>query len=69
MSSFGFIMTRHVNSELTNKYWNHSLKQLRILYPETKIVIIDDNSNQEYVKAEYHYNNVEIIKYKNCINL
>ena len=62
MTSFGFIITRHVNSELTNKYWNHSVKLLRTLYPEKKIVIIDDNSNQELVKAEHDYPNVEIIQ-------
>jgi hypothetical protein len=52
MSSFGFIMTRHVNSELTNNYWNHSVKLLRTFYPDKKIVIIDDNSNYDYVKDE-----------------
>ena len=62
MSTFGFIITRHVNSELTNQYWNHSVKLLRALYPETKIVIIDDNSKQEFVKAEDNYANVEIIQ-------
>jgi hypothetical protein len=62
MNSFGFIITRHVNSEKTNKYWNHSVKLLRTYYPYRKIVIIDDNSNQELVQAEYEYNNVEIIQ-------
>ena len=62
MTSFGFIITRHVNSELTNKYWNHSVKLLRTLYPEVKIVIIDDNSRQEFVNAEHDYPNVEIIQ-------
>jgi hypothetical protein len=59
---FGFIITRHVNSELTNKYWNQSVKLIRTLYPLRKIVIIDDNSNYEYVKADFDYKNVEIIK-------
>ena len=62
MGSFGFIMTRHVNSELTNNYWNHSVKLLRTFYPDKKIVIIDDNSNQDLVKAEFDYPNVEIIQ-------
>ena len=62
MSSFGFIMTRHVNSKNTNKYWNHSVKLLRTLYPERKIIIIDDNSNPAFVKADFNYKNVEIIK-------
>jgi hypothetical protein len=62
MDSFGFIITRHVNSVKTNKYWNHSIKLIRTLYPFKKIVIIDDNSNYEYVKADFEYRNVEIIQ-------
>lgn len=59
---FGFIVTRHVNSAKTNMYWNNCVKLLRTLYPRRKIVIIDDNSNYEYVKAEFDYKNVEIIQ-------
>jgi hypothetical protein len=61
MNSFGFIIIRHVNSEKTNKYWNHSVKCLRTLYPLIKIIIIDDNSNYNYVKEDFNYKNVEII--------
>ena len=50
--TFGFIISRHVTSELTNKYWNHCIKQLNALYPLIQIIIIDDNSNQEFVKEE-----------------
>ena len=28
MNDFGFIITRHVNSELTNKYWNNCIQCL-----------------------------------------
>lgn len=59
--TFGFIITRHVNSEQTNKYWNHNIKLLRTYYPYKKIVVIDDNSNYCFVKAEFDYKNVEII--------
>ena len=59
---FGFIITRHVNSEKTNKYWNQSIKLLRNLYPAKKIVVIDDNSDQSLVKAEFDYSNVEYIQ-------
>ena len=62
MNDFGFIITRHVNSENTNRYWNHSIKLLRIFYPTKKIVIIDDNSNTNFLKADYEYSNVEIIQ-------
>ena len=62
MNSFGFIITRHVNSELTNQYWNHCVKLINTFYQETKIVIIDDNSNIDFVKAEFEYKNLEIIQ-------
>jgi hypothetical protein len=62
MNSFGFIITRHVNSENTNRYWNHSIKLLRTLYPYKKIVIIDDNSNNDFVKPDAEYRNVTIIQ-------
>jgi hypothetical protein len=62
MDSYGFIITRHVNSITTNKYWNHNLKLIRGLYPLTKIVVIDDNSNYDYVKANADYENITIIQ-------
>lgn len=60
--SIGFIVLRHVNSELTNQYWNQSVKLLRNFYPDNEIVVIDDNSNQEFVKSEYDYKKVTIIQ-------
>lgn len=62
ITNYGFIMTRHVNSEKTNKYWNHSIKCIRNFHPKAKIIIIDDNSNYHYIKSEYEYKNVEIIQ-------
>lgn len=61
-ASFGFIVLRHVNSETTNKYWNQSVKLIRTFYPLVKIVIIDDNSNQNLVKADCEYINLEIVQ-------
>jgi hypothetical protein len=61
-SNYGFIITRHVNSEKTNKYWNQTVKLIRVYYPFRQIVIIDDNSNQDFVKAEFDYGNLTIIK-------
>jgi hypothetical protein len=62
MEKYGFIMTRHVNSEKTNNYWNQSIKCIRRFYPNIKIVVIDDNSNYDFVKAEHEYKNIEIIQ-------
>lgn len=62
MSTFGFIITRHVNSEQTNKYWNQCVKLIRTIYPLQKIIIIDDNSNYNFVKADFQYANLEVIQ-------
>lgn len=61
-SSYGFIITRHVECEKTNKYWNHCVRCIRNYYPYRKIVIIDDNSNTEFVKAYVDCSNIIIIK-------
>jgi hypothetical protein len=49
---FGFILTRHVTSELVNKYWNHALRCIRQHYPGVPTIIIDDNSNPKFVSVE-----------------
>jgi hypothetical protein len=61
-SLYGFIILRHVNSEQTNKYWNHAVRCIRRFYPYRKIVIIDDNSNYSLVKADYDYKNIQIVQ-------
>jgi hypothetical protein len=62
--SYGFIITRHVNSEITNHYWNHCIQCIRRFYsPEKyKIIVIDDNSNKEFLKSYFEYQNVEYIE-------
>jgi hypothetical protein len=47
--SLGFIILRHVNSKLSRLYWIESYKSIRQLYPDNKIVIIDDYSNYEFL--------------------
>jgi len=61
-SDFGFIMTRHVTNEITNKYWNRAILCIRSFYPTSTIVIIDDNSNVEFVRATAKHKNVIVIK-------
>ena len=60
--TFGFILSRHVNSELTNRYWNTCVNQLNLIYPSTSIVIIDDNSSPEFLKADQEYKNITIVQ-------
>jgi hypothetical protein len=54
-SNIGFIILRHVNNELTNNYWNFSYDCIRKYYPENLIIIIDDNSNYQYVNERILY--------------
>jgi len=54
-------MIRHVNSELTNNYWIECYNRIRRYYPEEKILIIDSNSNYEFV-TEIELINTIIIK-------
>ena len=49
MLQIGFIILRHVNNELTNKYWIKCVNCIRRYYPENHIIIIDDNSNYKYI--------------------
>jgi len=62
--SYGFIITRHVNSEMTNQYWNHCVQCIQRFYSpdKYKIVIIDDNSNTTFLKGDYDYKNVEYVQ-------
>lgn len=56
MVDFGFIILRYVNSELTSKYWVHCYKCIRNFYPENKILIIDDNSDYNFITNENLHN-------------
>lgn len=62
MMNFGFIITRHVNSITTNKYWNQCIKLIRTHYPLKPIKIIDDNSDYSFVSSDFDYTNIEIIQ-------
>lgn len=55
-NKLGFIILRHVNSELTNKYWIESYFSIRKYY-NNKIIIIDDKSNKNFLTK---------IKLENC---
>ena len=47
--TLGFIMLRHVQCKNSNFYWIESYKCLRTFYPLNQIIIVDDNSNYEFI--------------------
>jgi hypothetical protein len=58
--SLGFIILRHVNSYDTDKYWIECYSCIRALYPSSKIMIIDDNSNYIFVSNIFLTNTLVI---------
>ena len=59
-NTFGFIIIRYVNSEESNMYWIESYRSIRKFY-NNKIIIIDDNSNNDFVKCDIELINYDII--------
>ena len=59
-NNFGFIIIRHVNSDVVNNYWIESYQCIRKYY-NNKIIIIDDNSNYDYIKYDFELINCTII--------
>ena len=53
--TIGFIILRHVNNDITNTYWVQSYNSIRKYYPENNILIIDDNSNYDFITDEQLY--------------
>ena len=57
MDEYGFILTRHINSHISNLYWKECYSCIRKLYPNNKIIIIDDDSKLEFIND----NNINLI--------
>ena len=50
MDEYGFIIIRNVNNEIQNEFWIESYNSIRKFYPNTEILIIDNNSNKSFLK-------------------
>jgi hypothetical protein len=50
--NYGFVITRHVKSEETNKIWIMCISQIRKYHPYQKIIIIDDNSDYNFINND-----------------
>ena len=51
MNSLCVVILRHVKDEVTNRMWIESCTNARKHYPNAIIVVIDDNSNKEFIHA------------------
>lgn len=60
--TYGFIMLRCVVNAHTNKFWNLSYRCIRANYPDAAIVIIDDNSNYNFVRKEQALVHTQIVQ-------
>jgi hypothetical protein len=47
--TFGFIITRCVVCPQTNQYWKLCYNSIRIHHPDAPVLIIDDNSNPDFL--------------------
>lgn len=52
----GFIILRYVTNQKTNLYWIECYNCIRKYYPQNPILIIDDNSESEYITSKDLYN-------------
>ena len=59
--SLGFIILRNIINSMTNEYWKECYRCIRRLYPDNRILIIDDNSNKQFTSNEL-LNNTMIIE-------
>ena len=58
----GFVFTRHVNSFQTNLLWIECYTKIRLYYPDSPIMIIDDNSNYDFIQCSIPLKNCFIIQ-------
>jgi hypothetical protein len=49
IEKIGFIILRHVNNSTTNEYWKECYRCIKQHYPKNRILIIDDNSDYNYI--------------------
>ena len=61
MKTLGFILLRHVNSPKSDLFWQDAYRCIRNLYPDNKVVIIDSQSNPNFL-SDIPLTNTEIVE-------
>jgi len=61
MKEFGFIILRCVLNLEQDEYWHCCYRSIKRIYPDASIVIIDDNSNVEFLKNDTNISDKDVI--------
>lgn len=52
MSVTGFIILRHVTSQITDQYWKECYHRIRQCHPDAPILIVDDSSDRTFLSED-----------------
>lgn len=58
----GIIMLRHVTDKTSDKFWRHGYDCIREFYPTENVLIIDDNSNYDFISEKELDKNTLVIR-------
>lgn len=63
--NYTIYISRHMNNETTSKYWLYNYEHIRSIYKNIRIVIIDDNSHNKFLKKDNLYKDINFIYSEN----
>ena len=58
----GIIIIRHITDDETSMYWRYCVRSIRVNHPAVPIVIIDDNSNSNFLTDALKKEEAELYK-------
>lgn len=59
--NYTIYITRHMNSDITSRYWIHNYHCIRRIYSNVNIVVIDDNSDSRYLTNDNNFSDITFI--------
>ena len=57
-NNYTIYITRHMDGDITSRYWIHNYHCIRRIYSNVNIIIIDDNSNPEYLVNDGNFSDI-----------
>lgn len=62
IEKIGIIIIRHITDDETSMYWRYCVRSIRVNHPAVPIVIIDDNSNSNFLTDALKKEEAELYK-------